>query len=456
LALTQPLTQKTTIFISVLFGLPSGGADQREQREFAQRRHAKFCLAVYFMLCILSSVYSLNVFKYTAPEPPLALTAYRTNKPLDIDGDLSDEQWQAVPFTPNFGDISGPGIIPKNNTKAKILFDDNYIYVGVLIDEPYPVATMREGHIWKDNSIGIYFDAASSCNGYNQYDINAWTAESSIVLIDTYKTGINLIDPYIMHGLQKGVKVQGYLNDPLHQSTSWSLELAFPLKYLTQLHDEGKPKDGSVWRILISRVEWGYKVVNQTWVKDDSINPWYSTSTPQWKVSLHHPENYNFLQFTDQSPKSAKLEYPKAAFEVQQVLLWLANAQSKYNAKEGKYATSYDMLDISQESFKASNGADHLEETFILMGIYPDPYGYACSILHKKRDGSMVVWSVRDDFKMWKTPYYVNPSGSHNIPYGIAVTSILFNVAFGLALGVLGVYVFLNFRKKASYHEIKE
>jgi hypothetical protein len=38
LALTQPLTQKTTIFISVLFGLPSGGADQREQREFAQRR----------------------------------------------------------------------------------------------------------------------------------------------------------------------------------------------------------------------------------------------------------------------------------------------------------------------------------------------------------------------------------------------------------------------------------
>jgi hypothetical protein len=410
--------------------------------------------SISLVLFLLALAYTLDPFKYTAVKPPLSIIAYKATKPLSVDGKLDEEDWQRVPFTPNFGDISATDSTPKLYTKAKVLYDDNNIYIGVELEEPYPVATIQHGLIWKDNSVGIYFDPASSSNLYNQYDINAWLAESSIVLVDTYKTNYNTIDPYNMN-MQKGVSIKGKLNDPAVESESWTVELAFPLHFLTQLHDEGKPKEGSVWRTLISRVQWGYKEVNRTWVKDDNVSPWYSCSTPQWAVSLHHPENYNFLQFTEKNPADAKLEYPRNIFEIQQVLLWIYKAQQKYVQKNSKYATSYSDMDIFSESLRVENGADKLEVGGIsLLGIYPDSYGYAASILVRPANGDPVIWSIRDDYKMWKTPYYnYVPSGPH-IAYGVSVTSILLNIALIMSLVGLGVYVYFV-KKRAGYGEIQ-
>jgi hypothetical protein len=403
---------------------------------------------------LATCVYSFEVFKYSAPKQPIALTAYKLTKPIDCDdGDMNDEGWQPIPWTSDFGDILGGGDVPKFATKAKIAYNDDNLYVGIKLDEPYPVATMKDGHIWKDNSIGIYFDAPGSANLYNQFDINAYKAIYSAIMVDTYKTDINVIYPYNMGG-EQGVAVQGHLNDPTQVSTGWSMEIQFPFKSLTQLHDEGKPTAGSIWRMLLSRVEWGYKIVNNTWVKDESIAPWYSTTTPQWSVTMHHPENYNFLQFTDK-PAGTQLDYPRHLFEIQQILLWLMKCQVKYYQDNKKYATSFADLNVLPESLREASGADVIQTQGIsLLGVFPDPYNFAMSILYTPPSGDPVVWSVRGDYKMWKAPYYSYQHQGPTIAYGVAVTSILLNViGFLLVFGMAGYIIYLA-KKKGGYTSI--
>jgi hypothetical protein len=336
-----------------------------------------------------------------------------------------------------------------NIFRAKFLFDNDNLYVAVYLEEPHPVATLKDGqYIWKDNSVGVYFDASGSSDLYNQFDINAWGAIWSVIMVDTYKTNRNLIEPYNIGNLQKGIQVQGTLNDPTKTSTSWTLELAFPFHYLTQVQDVGFPKDGSVWRTLINRAQWGYKIINSTWEKDESVAPWYTTTSPLWSENLHQPEYFNFLLFTDKTPTEAKdLSYPRAAYEIQQVLVWIRNQQEEYSQKNGKYAFSYSELGVDSGSFNTKNGADSLQALYVnLLDIQPDPYGFKASILYlDQATQKHYVWSIRDDYKMWRSDYYEGIP--LNVISAVGVASIIFNVLFVIVIVVLATVLAIFIRR---------
>ena len=66
------------------------------------------------------------------PRQHIAFRATRTpgSKPaVHIDGDLSKPFWEEVPWTEDFVDIATE-TAPKFRTRAKIRFDDNFLYIG--------------------------------------------------------------------------------------------------------------------------------------------------------------------------------------------------------------------------------------------------------------------------------------------------------------------------------------
>lgn len=64
--------------------------------------------------------------------------------------------WEEVPWTDNFVDISTT-TLPKFTTKAKIRFDDNFLYVAAQLQEPQVWATLTEHDsvVYQDNDFEV-------------------------------------------------------------------------------------------------------------------------------------------------------------------------------------------------------------------------------------------------------------------------------------------------------------
>ena len=63
--------------------------------------------------------------------------------PLSIDGRLTDPAWSAAPWTDDFVDIEGDlKPAPRYRTRVKMLWDDEYLYIGAELEEP---------HVWANS-----------------------------------------------------------------------------------------------------------------------------------------------------------------------------------------------------------------------------------------------------------------------------------------------------------------
>ena len=108
------------------------------------------------------------------PEPrieysPRTYVCYKADSPVVIDGKLDDIAWKRSDWTESFVDIEGD-LKPKPfyDTKAKMLWDDNYFYFGVEMEEPHVWATLKERDavIYYDNDFEIFLDPDGDTHNY--------------------------------------------------------------------------------------------------------------------------------------------------------------------------------------------------------------------------------------------------------------------------------------------------
>jgi len=100
----------------------------------------------------------------------------------------------------------------------------------------------------------------------------------------------------------------GALNDPSRPSTRWTAEIRFPLAQLAiNTSAAVPPRDGDIWRINFSRVEWGVIVVGGRYIKRPHCitcpTPGSSAEdnwvwSPQDAVAMHRPERWGMLHFS--------------------------------------------------------------------------------------------------------------------------------------------------------------
>jgi len=99
-------------------------------------------------------------------------TAYKVSAPPRIDGRLDEQIWQEAPRSPAFRDlVSGKKTI--HSTKAAVLWDDEYLYVGYWIEEPDVEATIteRDQPIYKNNDVELFI---AGKDAYYEFEINAF------------------------------------------------------------------------------------------------------------------------------------------------------------------------------------------------------------------------------------------------------------------------------------------
>ncbi len=224
---------------------------------------------------------------------PREYICYRVDGKLEIDGNLDEPSWQKALPTAPFADISGEGFpAPKYETTARLLWDDDYLYVGAVLQEEDIEAhlTQRDTIVYYDNDFEVFIDPDGDAQNYFEIETNARGVIFDLMLDKSYRCDGNFMVQWDCPGLKAAVHHEGTLNNPEDKDTYWSVEMAIPHQALTMNFDNPL-QAGNTWRINFSRVEWLKKEgPEENWV-------W----SPTGKIDMHMPDRWGYLHLVDKT-----------------------------------------------------------------------------------------------------------------------------------------------------------
>lgn len=254
----------------------------------------------------------------------MSYIAYRTKEKILVDGKLNERAWKLAPKSPRFVDIV-TGKPALYDTRAAVLWNDEYLYISYWVEEPFVSATLTEKGdlLFNENNVELFIDAGDT---YYELEVNALNNIYEVFFIwkDAYKRGgkydipefdIYSKDAYTFGGnhdripkyfwegthprgirwafrnwrfpgLKTNVHVDGVINDHNHIDKGWTVELAFPWEGMKWLANGRSlpPQEGDQWNFQFARFEKLHsidKIVGWAWEpigSDDNHRPEKFTS----------------------------------------------------------------------------------------------------------------------------------------------------------------------------------
>ena len=217
--------------------------------------------------------------------------APRATSAIIVDGILEEADWQNAPLSESFADIRGTDFEPKpvKDTRMKMLWDDENLYIAGIIEEDNVTASLTEHDsiIYHDNDWEVFIDPDSDCRFYFEIELNALGTVMDLLMDRPYRDGGKFYLPWDLRGLQTAVHVDGTLNDPSDKDKGWTVEMAIPIASLSVEFQKPEELLAMDWKIGFSRVEW--------LVKDGPEENW--VWNPTGIVDMHLPERWGTLHF---------------------------------------------------------------------------------------------------------------------------------------------------------------
>jgi hypothetical protein len=231
---------------------------------------------------------------------PNQYDCHRAASPVKIDGHLDDRAWTNAAWTDAFVDIQGDGHPkPRFLTRVKMLWDDEYLYIGAELEEPDVWATLmaHDSVIFHDNDFEVFLNPTSDGLKYFEFEINALNTGWDLFLDKPYNKGGKADNSWEIPGYKSAVAINGTLNDPRDKDRGWSVELALPWSAFVARSGKGRPNPGEAWRINFSRVEWQVRVVDGKYEKLPGLKEDNWVWSPQGVVNMHVPEKWGVVRF---------------------------------------------------------------------------------------------------------------------------------------------------------------
>ncbi|MBA4190618.1 MAG: hypothetical protein C0467_21745 [Planctomycetaceae bacterium] len=283
---------------------------------------------------------------------PKGYVCHRTISPITIDGTITNAEWGSVPWTDPFVDIEGDKQPkPRFQTRVKMLWDDEALYVAAELEEPHVWATLKEHDsiIFYDNDFELFLDPDGDNHLYAELEVNAHNTTWDLLLPKPYKDLAKAVNAWEISGLKTAIKVHGTLNDPRDKDTGWSIEVRWPWAGLKELATVAMPpKDGDQWRINFSRVEWDIDIVDGKYQKVPKKPEYNWVWSQQGVIDMHRPERWGYLQFS--TGKTGKAEFrPDAEWDTRDLLHRTYYAQRAYKKANGRYATAMSDLGLKDK-----------------------------------------------------------------------------------------------------------
>ena len=261
---------------------------------------------------------------------PRTYVAYRPAAALKIDGKLDEASWKKAADTEEFEDISGEGFAkPKYATTAKMLWDDEFLYVGAILEEDDIKSrlTQRDTIIYHDNDFEVFIDPDSDGHNYFEIENNARGVIFDLQLDQPYRVGGNFYRQWDCPGIQLAVHHEGTLNNNKDKDKYWTVEMAIPQAAITK-NFVGPLQAGNCLRINFSRVQWlKAKGPEENWV-------WTATG----RIDMHMPDRWGYLQLSPNTVGTEKTAFQHPYHQGMYKLLWaMYYAQADQQKEHGAY-----------------------------------------------------------------------------------------------------------------------
>ena len=286
-------------------------------------------------------------------EPENYIAQYTANAPL-IDGNLTETSWERASWSGNFKDIEGAKQpLPALRTRMKMLWNDTCLFIAAELQEPNIWANLRNHDeiVFHDNDFEIFIDPDNDTHQYYEIEVNALNTIFDLFMPKPYRNQSGAMINWDLAKLRSGISIKGTLNNPADNDSSWTVEMAIPFQSLSMANAIRSPREGEIWRINFSRVEWDTEIQEGKYVKkkDESgrNKPEHNwVWSPQGVINMHFPERWGYLQFTRKENNPAVVfELPYT--EKQRKYLWLCYyKQKEYITRNRRYATSLTDLGI--------------------------------------------------------------------------------------------------------------
>jgi hypothetical protein len=233
-------------------------------------------------------------------ETPLEYRCLRASSPVQVDGRLDDAAWRRASWTADFVDIEGSAKPrPRLRTRAKMLWDDNYLYVAAELEEPHVWGTLtaHDSVIFHDNDFEVFLNPSGDGLNYFEFEINALNTGWDLFLAKPYKKQGKADNSWEIPGLRTAVYVEGTVNNPQDADRRWMVEIAFPWNAFASRAPVRRPEPGETWRANFSRVQWRTEVRDGRYVKVPGTKEDNWVWSPQGIVDMHVPEKWGYIRF---------------------------------------------------------------------------------------------------------------------------------------------------------------
>jgi len=245
--------------------------------------------SLLFLLVLTLVFVSNKTTQLFAGELP-EYTLKRTTAPIRIDGVLDEEDWKAAQPVGNFK-FQWYKSGKKEQTEAKMLWDDEYLYVSYVCQDAHISATRltRGSSVWYDDCVEVFI-APNPDDPQNYF--NREMNVNGAFLEGHHPRGINTKskERWRAHGIQIATKMVGTLSDDSDEDSHWVLEVAVPLSAYAKVAKDVPPKPGQIWHLNLNRC--GGKT-------NEQYSQWSPSQTDE--PAFHIPVAFGKVNFSDKA-----------------------------------------------------------------------------------------------------------------------------------------------------------
>lgn len=185
---------------------------------------------------------------------PKQVVAFRTDKPVKLDGKLDDPVWAAATSTGLFVNTMTGAAAPIAS-EAKLAWDDQFLYVAFdnKDDDVWSSLKARDEKLWTQEAVEVFIDANGDGKDYVEIQVNPNGA-----IFDSYLPGYRENQNDWNSGTKAAVAVSGTVGKRDDKDSGWTVEIAVPW---ADTKGKGKydlrlpPKPGDTWRINLFRLD---------------------------------------------------------------------------------------------------------------------------------------------------------------------------------------------------------
>jgi hypothetical protein len=210
---------------------------------------------------------------------------WRTDK-IKLDGIINEVAWEKADMIDNFM-VSWENRKPKTATKARLLWDDTYLYFCAEMEDTdlYADITEPNGHTWLNDVFELFFQPDPKKLPYYEFQVNAANTPLQLYFPSRGAGGYQRFAPVTPVTLESAVKLYGTLNNYADKDKGWTVEGKIP--WTAFKATGGKPMPGDRWRFALCRYDYSAAF----------DQPELSTSAALTQPNFHRYEDYSELLF---------------------------------------------------------------------------------------------------------------------------------------------------------------